>query len=286
MPAKPSLNAHPLGRIRGRVRALLLLAFAAGCSARPAHMPAHQVVLGPPGTLAVSVDHALGWPYRTTRTLIALDGAIVPGGVTSVVEGVHTVSVLTDVTVPCSLFSDHRSLIRVRSSESFTVGDAPAAVQMHVFADPDASKPHDERIHVRWSLVGASLAGHGEIAMPAECAKLDPPRRVECHVSARLEAARKARDIISFNCQQDKLQRIQALLPDAATGNPVAIAAILRLERESEACIGEDLAYVAGPSITASDTCGPEITDGLTQAAPFEPHPFFLTPPSNLPPVK
>lgn len=237
------------------MRPWLLAVLVLGCAA---HRPVTLPTAGTPGTLTLSFAPDLGWPYRADKTLVAVDGALASWGSIPLGAGWHSVAVQVDLTVPCSVFSAQRAHIRVRTSQAFFVGDAPVALRLHLFEGSDASQPYEDRVRVRWLVVGEARDLSEQT--PAVCAVLAPGPRAQCHVAKLLENAKAQRDVIAATCYRDKLLQIEALLPAEKAGDKEAVKKILYLHREALDCIGEEGCY-GGPTIVTEEACGPELPE-------------------------
>jgi hypothetical protein len=148
--------------MRGPLLAVVIAASAlAACGAPPAVASPWPEPPAPPGTLTVTIAPRFGWPYRIQRVAVAVDGARASTEPVRVAPGVHSVAFLTDIAVPCGLFSDRRLTIRVRDAEALVVGAQPAAARVEIDAWPDASLPLERRIRVRWTYPNATTSDEG-----------------------------------------------------------------------------------------------------------------------------
>jgi hypothetical protein len=271
----------------GSVR-FLLAVVVLGC-VRPHPEPVAPRKLGPPGTMTIAYSHALGWPYRVERLRFAIDGMLVPASVpVAAVPAMHLVAFRAELSVRCSAFSSDRMQISVTARRSVVTGTDASAVGIELVEHRDVSLPIDHRLRVRFTGAGAKVGLNLRPPPPAHCAKLDQVHRALCETEDIVTTARRERDIIKLNCAYDKLQRMEKLLPAAETGDVVAAKNVASLWRETNECVGEDLAFVEEQTVTLDDRCGRELPDpsaALSSQGEAMP-PILFTPPSQLPPIR
>ena len=152
---------------------------------------------GPPGTVIVSTRNAYGWPLRHRSTRVELDGepirSDVPVG--SFSGAIHTVSLTTEVEVPCGLFPSDAESIRIDDERTFVMAEGAASIFIRIRDDGDPLQQPADRIRVDWDLHGVRPADI-DAPFPRGCVGLDPVRRAECRVSAEVEHRRREHDLV------------------------------------------------------------------------------------------
>jgi hypothetical protein len=249
---------------------------AAGCHPmEPATAP-----VGDPGDLEVVVENHLGWPYRVTEVVVALDGALLyrrrgePGPRTRAARlprlppGDHTVLLLARVGYSSGSVSDACELT-LRGSQTFSLGPRAARVTLDLYASgPNESFTDRVRLDVRRE--GTFATSEVATAPPPPEARCGTPDgsidQLVCRARARLDDAERLRDVIRFQCYRDKWATLSRLAreDERAVLEPTSPAERdlkRRVARERarvvwqelEQCVGESQAFT-GLGEPSSDT--------------------------------
>jgi len=275
------MNVGPPGGNSGiGMRTLLALAglgvVAAGC--HPAQPP--KAPRGDPGDLEVVVENHLSWPYRVTEVVVALDGALLyrrrgePGLRTQAARlprlpaGAHTVQLLARVDYTSGSVSDPCALT-LRASDTFSLGARAARVTLDLYASgPNDSFTDRVRLDVRRE--GTFASGEVAAASPPSEPRCGTPdgsiEQLVCRAGARVDEAKRLRDVIRLQCYRDKWVTLSALARDEERAileptSPAERDLKRRVTRERarmvwqelEQCVGESQAFT-GRNEPSSDT--------------------------------
>jgi hypothetical protein len=155
--------------MRGRLLGFPIVVFLAlGCAPQPAaprYVRPHFLPAAPEGFGSLNVDFQdnLPWPYRVTRLLVVLDGAVLYNRrdaeqglesnitiarITDLPHGDHTLQLLLGVQFPSGSLDD-RYLVELRASNSFSLDRDHTDVVLDAHAG-DVTEDFSERLRLQF----------------------------------------------------------------------------------------------------------------------------------------
>jgi hypothetical protein len=250
----------------------LLVGFVVGCCACSARDIARPPVSTDDGGTSIRVVNNVGWPYRWTRVLLAVDGSVQQsiqdaGGIDDVelgasvdlAPGSHSLDLLAVFAVPAA-FSSDECVVTVRSSDSLSIGRAArqADVGFELYQG-DVTRDFGERIQVgvhrrdATHLPPRTAALVDRDARFPTCAGKGGVDGTLCRLQERVEAARSVGDAALVACYTRSLEGVRAHARHLETRRGANAAAAEAPEDED----GWGLAPPAAPSGELGESFSP-----------------------------
>lgn len=282
-----------------RVACALGCALLAGCGApdRSASTHAGLTPAGGPASASILLQNHLPWPYKLEQAAVALDGELqyaktgeIPSQTWVAVydklpTGEHTIQVRATALYGSGTIGDQCSIL-LRATHTFKLGAAPARVILDVHTD---GITQDFVKRVRLDIRATGVEPLGDVASAGDsfqqrirskqqseqanavsaCQGVQGVAAAICIARARVDMARRDKDVVKLTCYNDKLVQMnvlrdvverrsadelgaqssgdQAAAAHARAVREIAIQRIDQLLQELDACVCEYPAFLDRP---------------------------------------
>ncbi len=202
-----------------------LLLTALGCQAAPrrATLPTTKAKWG---TTRIALANNLGWPYRLSGVVIAIDGVVLhrrtAGTARPEQTGLLHIGDLElrpgDHTIEAQLTASYRATplaaadcnVQLRAAKGFRVDYKPARLDLDLHLT-DVTKRFSERVELAVTMRGAKEVAHQTVPHPRhELAVPDTTEAMLAGARARVVMARERRDIVQLACYDQKLAQLRS----------------------------------------------------------------------------
>jgi hypothetical protein len=213
---------------------VLVAVVSAGCAPPEAHLPATVEVpparagrAGAPEATIRVLDH-LGFPYRLSKVIVALDGAVMknekfapdrraPATIavsTELAPGEHTLHFLAETQVALTA-SGPECAVTLRSYTRFAAeAGNPAEITADLYlrgAERRFGDRLDVHTRVREPRLEGWIAERPKAAEEARCQAMAAAEAAVCRVEGTVAEATRQHDVIKVLCNRDKLDQMRVL---------------------------------------------------------------------------
>jgi hypothetical protein len=165
------------------------------------------------------VRDRLAWPFTLERVVVLVDGALLynrrapldkmmwVAALSRLPPGAHRLQTLVDASFQTGTVG-HACHVSLRSAETFVTGGSGASIAIDVHVR-DTIREFPDRVAVAYAMIGAKVGAAPPLVELARCAEADAVATARCVAEARVQQARRDRDVIRLSCYEDKRVRME-----------------------------------------------------------------------------